>query len=150
MAKAAKRKTVKKKKDDLLIEDQVTNAPAAEEEDIPEEWQVDLTEDDLRDDEAYESYHEEEHEEEGQQSDISETVKSVFSSTTVWGILVSLFARIAAYLGYEFGDTDSQTELVNTLAVYVPLLIGFGGDLVAIRGRLKAKKKLVFRKKKRK
>lgn len=79
-----------------------------------------------------------------------ESLKTVFMSTTVWGIIISVFSKLSILM-FDFGlDESAASEIVNLAATYSPLLIGFVGDAVALRGRMKAKKALTFKKKKRK
>lgn len=63
--------------------------------------------------------------------------KSWYTSKTVIGSVVAILALIAGAFGYDV-DAESQEQI--TLAVIN--LIGVGGGLVAIYGRVKAVKKI--------
>lgn len=79
-----------------------------------------------------------------------ESLKTVFMSTTVWGIIISVLSKIGIVLFGIGLEESAANEVINMAALYSPLLIGFVGDAVALRGRMKAKKALTFKKKKRK
>lgn len=65
-------------------------------------------------------------------------VKSLFQSKTLLGIAVSALGKI---LSAFFGVTiDDQTEA--QLLSLVSLAISFGGDAIAVFGRIKATKRL--------
>ncbi len=61
--------------------------------------------------------------------------KSLFLSTTFWGAILTLVPTIAAVWGY----TVTAEEVASFEALIAPA-IGVAGAVIAIRGRINAKK----------
>lgn len=59
--------------------------------------------------------------------------KSIFTSKTFWGVIVSIISKSLLYFGYEIDSALEQS--LNDLIIAV---IGLGGDAFAIFGRIKA------------
>lgn len=60
-----------------------------------------------------------------------EGTKSIFTSVTFWGVVISILSKVAALAGYEVP--------VEGLDI---LMAGFVGDLISIWGRVVATKKI--------
>lgn len=63
-------------------------------------------------------------------------VKSIFSSVTFWGVMISVVAKLLFAFGVIDLEDGTQKELANMLALYVPLAMGFIGDATALWGRV--------------
>jgi hypothetical protein len=63
--------------------------------------------------------------------------KSIFTSKTFIGILVSIIAKSLVMFGFEVGESIEQE-----LTTLILTVIGFSGDAFAIYGRVKATKKI--------
>lgn len=63
--------------------------------------------------------------------------KSLLTSRTVWGVLISIAGKVAAIAGLEIDD-DVQGDLID-LAL---LGVSFFGDALALWGRAAAKKQI--------
>ncbi len=66
-----------------------------------------------------------------------ETTKSLLASKTFLGVVVSVLAKFGAVLGY---DVDGQAE--DQLVSMIMVLVGLGGDFLALYGRVTATKKI--------
>lgn len=66
--------------------------------------------------------------------------KSIFSSVTFWGVMVSLVSKVLLAFDVFELDAGYQAELANWLAVNIPLAIGLVGDVIALWGRANASK----------
>jgi hypothetical protein len=58
--------------------------------------------------------------------------KSIFSSTTFWGSIVSLIAMVAPHLYSNIAGSASQTTVVSTI-------VGIIGFIITVYGRFTAK-----------
>lgn len=66
-----------------------------------------------------------------------ENFKSIFTSKTFWGVVVSIISKSLLYFGFEINET-LEKEIVDLVIA----MIGFAGDGVAIFGRITATKKI--------
>lgn len=66
-----------------------------------------------------------------------EGVKSILTSKTIWGVIISLVGKLAAAGGYSVLPEDEA--LVSGA---ISLLVSTAGDLLAVYGRVKATKKV--------
>lgn len=64
-------------------------------------------------------------------------VKSLLTSKTIWGALVAVLGGITSLFGYTVSPAD-MTAVVDT----VGQVVGIGGALYAIYGRVVASKKI--------
>lgn len=66
-----------------------------------------------------------------------EGFKSIFTSKTFWGVVISIISKALLYFGFEV--TESIEKELTDLIIAAT---GFIGDGVAIVGRVKATKKI--------
>lgn len=59
-------------------------------------------------------------------------VKSIFTSVTFWGVILSVVGKGLYAAGIDIGDTNGLAELV----------VSFLGDITALYGRVKAAKRI--------
>jgi energy-converting hydrogenase Eha subunit C len=67
----------------------------------------------------------------------SGNVKSIFSSTTFWGSIVSLVAMLAPHIYANIAGSASQTAVVSTIVAVV-------GFVVTVYGRFTATQKVTL------
>jgi hypothetical protein len=68
-------------------------------------------------------------------------VKSIFKSTTLWGLVITALPTVAGWLGLTVAPTDAQ-EAVSNIQGMIERSIEFFGWAMAFYGRLTATKTL--------
>ena len=69
---------------------------------------------------------------------MDEGTKTLLTSRTFYGVVISALAKLATiYFGYEIDD-QMQQDIIQ----FVTMAVGFGGDGLALYGRVKATKKI--------
>jgi hypothetical protein len=68
---------------------------------------------------------------------MDENIKSWYLSKTVWGGILAIAASTMSLAGFELGAAD-QAELADK----IPALLGAAGGVVAVAGRLSARRRL--------
>lgn len=63
--------------------------------------------------------------------------KTWWRSATIWGALASMLAHLLSFLGYQLAESETQWVAENA-----PALAGMIADMIAIGGRVRARKRL--------
>lgn len=66
-------------------------------------------------------------------------VKSIFTSKTFWGALVAIASPVVGYFGVDI-DAETQELVVNQGVAIATAGMAIVGGVIAIVGRIKAKK----------
>jgi hypothetical protein len=68
--------------------------------------------------------------------------KTLFSSMTIWGVVVSVLGKLVTMIWGVEVDTSLQSTIAERMAAFAPLLISFVGDAMALIGRIRATKQI--------